>query len=420
MYAVRKIILIACAVGSAFFSYGQSYHLEDLEKAFLEHNYALLAQQYNINRAEAERIQARVWNNPSLRIGEINLWKTYDIEQQGRLFGNYGKNQQIAVELEQLVETAGKRKKRIALSEMQVKQENLAYEDLILELKWNLRQAYIQSYRLKQVELLLTSTIQRFEELYKHYVRQAEKQSVARTEAYRIQSELISLQKEQVDLETQKQETLQHLVLLTQLKDLSLDNLLFDFSTFRLSQRIPIDYLDEALKNNVKVKRQLHEIMAVEKQLDVEKAARIPDLTLELNYDRGGSIMKDFVGVGVRFDLPVFNRNKGNIKAAQALLEREKTNKESVDLELERSLKQQYSLLLQYEGALGKWDQESQLNAQELLDNYVKHLQDKQITLMEFIDFTQSFREANIAYWELLINYLNTYEEMQYLIGKDF
>src|SRR5690606_516185 len=292
--------------------------------------------------------------------------------------------------------------------------------DLILELKWNLRQAYIQSYRLKQVELLLTSTIQRFEELYKHYARQAEKQSVARTEAYRIQSELISLQKEQVDLETQKQETLQHLVLLTQLKDLSLDNLLFDFSTFRLSQRIPIDYLDEALKNNVKVKRQLHEIMAVEKQLDVEKAARIPDLTLELNYDRGGSIMKDFVGVGVRFDLPVFNRNKGNVKAAQALLEREKTNKESVDLELERSLKQQYSLLLQYEGALGKWDQESQLNAQELLDNYVKHLQDKQITLMEFIDFTQSFREANIAYWELLINYLNTYEEMQYLIGKDF
>ena len=168
------------------------------------------------------------------------------------------------------------------------------------------------------------------------------------------------------------------------------------------------------------MKRQLHEIMAVERQLDVEKAARIPDLTLGLNYDRGGSIMKDFVGVGVRFDLPVFNRNKGNIKAAKTMLEQEKINRESVAFELERSLRQKYSLLLQYEEALGKWERESQLDVQELLDSYVKHLQNKQITLIEFMDFTQSFREANTAHWELLIDYLNTYEELQYFIGKDF
>ena len=62
------------------------------------------------------------------------------------------------------------------------------------------------------------------------------------------------------------------------------------------------------------------------------------------------------------------------------------------------------------------------LNNQEqltMIDNYKKHLQNKQITLLEFIDFTQAYRESQKAYLDLLENYQNTFEELNYIVGQD-
>jgi cobalt-zinc-cadmium efflux system outer membrane protein len=55
-----------------------------------------------------------------------------------------------------------------------------------------------------------------------------------------------------------------------------------------------------------------------------------------------------------------------------------------------------------------------------MLENFKKHLQNKQVTLLEFIDFTQAYREANQAYLELQQTYQNTFEELQYIVGQDF
>ena len=62
------------------------------------------------------------------------------------------------------------------------------------------------------------------------------------------------------------------------------------------------------------------------------------------------------------------------------------------------------------------------MNNQEqltMIDNYKKHLQNKQITLLEFIDFTQAYRESQKAYLDLLENYQNTLEELNYIVGQD-
>jgi cobalt-zinc-cadmium efflux system outer membrane protein len=41
-----------------------------------------------------------------LSISEVNLWRTYDIEEQPALIGNWGKNTQISAEIEQVIQTA--------------------------------------------------------------------------------------------------------------------------------------------------------------------------------------------------------------------------------------------------------------------------------------------------------------------------
>ena len=70
--------------------------------------------------------------------------------------------------------------------------------------------------------------------------------------------------------------------------------------------------------------------------------------------------------------------------------------------------------------SLKNWSDIKTTEQEQMIENYKKHLQNKQITLIEFINFTQAYREAQQAYLELLENYHHTVEELQYITGKDF
>src|SRR5690606_38211199 len=69
-------------------------------------------------------------------------------------------------------------------------------------------------------------------------------------------------------------------------------------------------------------------ITQAEQQLRLQKANRTPDLTVAVGYDRGGSIMGDFIGVCLSKDLPLFDRNQGQIKSAQLEMERRRLDLE--------------------------------------------------------------------------------------------
>ena len=53
-------------------------------------------------------------------------------------------------------------------------------------------------------------------------------------------------------------------------------------------------------------------------KLELQNAMKTPDVAVSIGYDRGGNIMKDFIGLGVSMDLPIFDRNKGNIRGSKA------------------------------------------------------------------------------------------------------
>ncbi|HLU50928.1 MAG TPA: hypothetical protein VKZ42_02100, partial [Flavobacteriaceae bacterium] len=83
---------------------------QEAETMFLQNNLLLISEKLNIESQQAEVIQAKMWHNPEFSISEVNLWKNSTVEPSPPFFGNFGRNQQISFELEQLVQTAGKRK----------------------------------------------------------------------------------------------------------------------------------------------------------------------------------------------------------------------------------------------------------------------------------------------------------------------
>jgi cobalt-zinc-cadmium efflux system outer membrane protein len=415
---VKKIYYTAIPIVLAIQTQAQNITLDNLEAAFLQKNYALIANKFNVDRIDAEIIQEKLWQNPTLSISEVNLWKTYNVEEQPYLFGKYGKNQQISVELEQLIETAGKRKKRVAIKELEKNSALFEYEELLRELKKELRQTYFSLARIQSEKKELQNSVDLFEQMMTQYQRQADLKNVPKADFYRLQTELIGLQKDQIELENQEIEYINKLRLLTQNSDLNVNEI--DFSRFNShSKSILFNAKQLAKEQNIALKKQENEINLAEKQLILEKAQRTPDLAFQVNYDRGGNIMRDFVGVGVSIDLPIFNTNKGNIKASEIVLNQQQITKNALHSELDISIDQLQNQISQLDKALIQW---KKLNNQEqltMIDNYKKHLQNKQITLLEFIDFTQAYRESQKAYLDLLENYQNTFEELNYIVGQD-
>src|SRR5919205_709503 len=89
--------------------------LPDAERMFTEKNLSLLAEKYNIGIAQAQVIQARLFNNPNFQFnGTI-----YNPEQK-KYFDVSNRTGEYVVGVQQLLLLAGKRNKQIQLAQTNV------------------------------------------------------------------------------------------------------------------------------------------------------------------------------------------------------------------------------------------------------------------------------------------------------------
>ncbi|NGM65225.1 TolC family protein [Sphingobacterium sp. SGR-19] len=404
----------------ASLSRAQSYSLTQLEASFLKENYLLLAAKFDVSKAEAEIVQEKVWANPSLAVSEVNLWANAGSETLSPLFGSYGKTQQVSVELEQLVETAGKRKKRVAIKRLEHRMAVYEFEELVRELRKELRQHFHHLATLKHSQTQLVDMVKLFQQLEKQYQRQVQQENVSKADYNRVHNELLRMQKDLAELEADAEAGLSTLRVLTGINDLEIEKLSVAESFVSRTLLVPKDITNLIAEQNIGIKKQSTAIEMAKQHLELEKAQRTPDVTLQLGYDRGGNIMQDFIGLGVQVDLPVFNRNKGNIQKAKHQIDQEHLTYTALQRELEQTVLRCRNQLLKYENVLNQWTDGMEEGQDGIIDNYRKHLENRQVTLMEFMDYVQSHREARAAFLDLWQDYNNTFEELQYLIGKDF
>src|SRR5690554_1970937 len=297
---------------------------EEAETMFLQNNLLLIAEKLHIESQKAEVIQAKLWPNPEFSISEINLWRTTGVEPSPPFWGNFGQNQQIAFELEQLVQTAGKRKKLIALEQVDVSKAEQYFEELLRELKLELRNQLTELQYIQhsiKVHQYLIESISKLTNVYKNQLDQG---NISKAEYIRLKAQELEINREIFELTRQSNEAkkeLKLLLLTNPLASIEITNDGFVKETQAYKSLFIEQVIESAKENRPGYKLALLEEEYSNKLLTFERAQRVPDLTFGVNYDRNGNTTLDFVGVGVSFDLPFFNRNKGGIKKAQISIE---------------------------------------------------------------------------------------------------
>ncbi|HBI90642.1 MULTISPECIES: TolC family protein [Sphingobacterium] len=390
----------------------------EIEQVFLAHNLSLMAQRFHIQQADAAVLQAKLWPNPTISISEVNLWKNSSSESFPALIGHYGKYQQLAVELEQTIEMAGKRKKRVQLQLLEKENARLQFEELLRNLKYDLRSQCLELQILQEKEQLYSSQVDIFQTLAKSFQNQWKEGNVSEMDYLRIESESIAFGNKLNEIQQEKIAKMNTVA--SYLGDKGTALYISDtigMPLFLLGTKQ--EWKMMALENRSDYKIIHNTWKKSNAQLEIEKAERTPDLKVSMNYDRGGNIMRDFIGLGVAMDLPLFNRNQGNIKVAQLELEKNKVEIAQFRIDIEREIEFLSARLSNLESSLKTMDTGFDRKLDVALERYIRNFQERRLTIVEFIDFINNYMENKESILERRAKYLQYKEELTYLIGKD-
>src|SRR5690606_1379259 len=145
---VKKFYLVFILSSLAVILQAQTYSLKDLEAQFLKNNLQLIANKLHIDKAEALIVQEKLWANPNLTLHNLKLGSNSSLETMRYMMGSTGSTPLINTGLEQLSETAGKRKKRVAIKTLEKTAAPLGVEEILRQLKLDLRTYFYSLQRI--------------------------------------------------------------------------------------------------------------------------------------------------------------------------------------------------------------------------------------------------------------------------------
>ncbi|TDQ06969.1 cobalt-zinc-cadmium efflux system outer membrane protein [Pedobacter metabolipauper] len=391
-------------------------NLRQAEQLFLSKNYQLIAQQYQTEQAKADVVTARLFDNPQLSYE--NLFYNHETN---RFLETSAATGQYSAALSQLVKLAGKRNKNIQLANTGVKLAEYAYYDLMRTLRYNLRSTFYKAYYAQQSALVYHDQIESLDQLLKASEAQFKFGNVALKDVIRIRSEYYKLKAEYIALLNEIEDLKSTLKLLTNIS--SSTNLLLiiqpaDDLEYSLQRQSFVQLLDSARLNRADLQLAKTEAIYAQNNLSIQKANAIPDIEISLSYDLKGNYPEKYTGLGIKIPVPLFNRNQGEIKKARILIEQGNVNLKQQEAVLENELYNSYKTALQTESLYLSIETGFNKNFEQLITEVTKNFKNRNISLIEFLDFYDSYKESILQLNLLKYERMNAKEEINYVTGS--
>jgi cobalt-zinc-cadmium efflux system outer membrane protein len=363
--------------------------IQEAEKIFLQKNLQLLARQYDVDINKALVQQNRYWDNPVLNTDQ----NIYD----GKFFRHNNDYGQIFVQIQQVIKTAGKRNKLIKLSQDAVLSSEQQLYDLMRNLRFVLHNDFSNIYQLLQVSKIYDSELIALQNLVTGMDAQLQAGNISQKENLRIKSLLYSLQTDRSDLylqiaEAQKDvHTLLHIssdtLIVPKLNNVG--DLSPSLQSITLAQ-----LMDSSLVNRPDLQLAKTNMLSQQHNLYYQKALAVPDLTAGLEFDQRSSYAPNFYGLALSVPIPLLNKNKGNIRAAQISIGQAQNGIQQVQEQINTEVSSAWQKLLISVNLQKIITQDFADKYEELFQNITKSFQQRQVRLIEFIDFFDSYKDA--------------------------
>lgn len=389
--------------------------LKEAEQRFLERNLSLIAERYNIDMAQAQVLQAKLFENPVISL-EQNVYNRLN----GKYF-DFGKEGEAVVEIEQVIHLAGQRNKQVRLEKINKEIAEYQFEEVMRTLRQELNEKFVEVYFLSKSIAIYEKEVNSLQVLLGGMKIQQEKGNISLMEISRLESMLFSLRKEKNERENDLLTTRGELNLLLNLPEDTQVQLSLDEEVLQQLDLSQLSFADlKAIINerpDQKIARST--VNASRANLKLQRSMAFPEFSVKGNYDRVGNFINDYFAIGVSLSVPIFNRNQGNIKAARFSIQQAGVQQEYAANRADMELFTAYTSLEKATQLYQSTNMDLERNFEKLITGVNENFTRKNISLLEFIDYYDSYKETCIQLYEIKKNVFLAMENLNTVVGQN-
>jgi len=321
------------------------------QRAALEKNWDLLAAAAEVDLATAQKIVSSEFPNPTLALlsGKINV----DHHPSSTVQGNdvWDRNYDSIFAINQLFEIGGKRRHRKASAQAGFEGAKAQFLEAKRTLDLAVTKAYIAAVQAQEnARVLMESagTLRREAALAEVRLKAGEISSADKNQIE------VTAERFELDAQAAQSAAAQARVALEVLLGAPRPRgeVVLSDPLETLSAPVAPAEANRAGSGRPDVVAAEAALRKAEADLHLQKANRIPDPTLLAQYEHEPPDMPNTLGLGVSFPLPLWNRNKGNIRAAEAAREQARLALEKTQAQAAADIA---TARLAYDSAFQRW-----------------------------------------------------------------
>ena len=415
--------LLVCLIGAVPASlYGQEpmpsaatptrLSLEMATEILMARNPTLLRERQNIAVARGGLVSARKLPNPEFQLSS----ESYPLFESNP--GPFINNSETILEFSQTIETAGKRGKRTAVARQDVQVSQSSLEDVIRQLKLELKSRYFAVSLAKAQYDLAQQILSEYDKVIKVNEARYKQGEVSGFEFSRLQTERLRFFNDVVEADLQLKNSKVALLEL-----LGGDPAIADFDvTETLNSARPLslplpDLEQQALQARADLIAQRQRVERGSREVRLQKSEAVPNITPSFGYKR--TFNQNTVAFGVNLPLPLFNRNQGGIAQANAQLEQQRYEQTRVELEVRRDVQQAFNSVQAQNQRVEALQKTYVPSAQRARDIAESSYRLGALELIGFLDVQRAYREALRTYNQALFDQRAAVAQLEAAIGKD-
>lgn len=387
--------------------------IRQADKIFLAANFQLMASAMNIEAQKAQEIQAKLFPNPVLT-ADFNA-----IDPENNQIFHVGSGGQQSLQIEQLILLGGKRKSLIDLAKTSTQMAELALQDLMRQLKFQLHTGL---FLISQKQLLVSKydkQLNLLDEIVSAYETQVPKGNIPLKDLVRLKGVYLNLSNERAAIYSDYFEQMTKIQTLLQTKNI-VKPIISDAEIRSLVLPININELfQEAIQNRPDLLMSQRNFTFAQQYFTLQQKLAKPDIIMFASYDQRGGAFQRQVNLGFSIPLMLWNKNQGNIKTAQAQIQAKNYEYEGLKSQVIAEVNGTY---LQYQQTVKEYLKNSKLYNDDFeitLKGMTDNFQKGNVSVLEFVDFFESYNNALSEMARTKIQLATSIEQIKLSTGKE-
>jgi cobalt-zinc-cadmium efflux system outer membrane protein len=394
---------------------GQSTTLISLDQAIdlaLAHNHSIKAQRTLILQNQAQEITANLRPNPTFLADSqfVPFFSPQDFSGT-----NLDQTQQFDVGLSYLFERGHKRQRRLQAARDQTAVTRAQVSDAERTLAFNVGQQFVSVLLAESTLQFALQDLQDFQEEVNISAAQLKAGAISEGDYLKIQLQLLQFQ---TDVSSARLAKVQALVGLRQF--LGYDAVPENFDVIGDLAYQPIqtkleDLQAKALHTRPDFRAAELGVTAAQSQILLAKANAKVDVngTYDFTHVSGENTASIFAN----FDLPIFNRNQGEIARTRYALTQAQEQQQSASDAVLSDVSNAYEALRSNDEIVRLYTSGYLKQAQDSRDISEYAYKRGAASLLDYLDAARSYRAAQLAYRQALASYMTAVEQMKEAVG---